>query len=155
MPFENIPASDNIKEVIKAAFDVELDVSGGWGYDRTQALIIHKSEMPLQQLQHTLASMRAFIEMNMTMPENDRYGAINVNETMRECVSENNKIYDKIEYEISGMPERDYEKFIEEYKSQYASPDFDIDAHFKRRRECTVVLKKPFWFDITDVNKIS
>lgn len=153
MPFENIPASDNIKEVIKAAFDVELDVSGGWGYNREQALIIHKSEMPLQQLQHTLASMRAFIEMNMTMPENDRYGAINVNETVRECVSENNKIYDKITYEISGMLERDYEALIEEYKAGYESPGFDIEAHFQKRREKSVVLERDFWFDITHVNK--
>ncbi len=153
MPFKNIPAGDDVKEVIKAAFDVEFDLSGDWGYDMPHAMIIHRTAIPLQQLQHTLASMRAFIEMNMTMPEDERYGAINVNETARECISENNRIYDKITYEISGMPEKLYEKFIDEYKSGYTSPDFDLEAHFRRRKESSVLLEKPFWFDITDVNK--
>ncbi len=155
MPFKNIPNGEDVKEVIKAAFDVELDISGEWGYDQQSAMIIYNTQMPLQQLQHTLASMRAFIEMNMTMPENERYGAININEIARESISENNKIYDKIVYEISGMLESDYEKFIDEYKAGYESPDFDMDAHFRKRKESTLVLEKPFWFDITDINKKS
>jgi len=153
MPFQNIPAGDDIREVIKSAFDIELDISGAWGYEREQALIINSTQIPLQQLQHSLASMRAFIEMNLTMPEEKRYGAINVNETKRECISEDGKIYDKVVYEISGMPERDYERLIEEYKQGYESPDFDIDAHFRKRKEVTVIFEKPFWFDITDINK--
>jgi hypothetical protein len=153
MLFENIPSGDDIKSVIKSAFDTDLDLSGGWGYDKSDALVLHTTTVPLQQIEHTLASMRAFIEMNMTQPENRRYGAINVNEIGRECISENNKIYDKITYEISGMLESEYEKFIEEYKNGYESPDFDLEAHFKRRKEATVVFEKLFWFDITNVNK--
>jgi hypothetical protein len=153
MIFENIPSDDDIKSVIKSAFDVDLDLSGGWGYDKSDALVIHKTDVPLQQIEHTLASMRAFIEMNMTQPDDRRYGAINVNETARECISENNKIYDKITYEISGMLESEYEKFIEEYKNGYESPDFDLESHFKRRKAATVVFEKLFWFDITNVNK--
>ena len=153
MQFQNIPTGEDVQRVIESAFDVKLDVSGDWGYTRESAMVIHATEVPLQQLEHTLASMRAFIEMNMTMPEEERYGAINVNEIARECVSENNKIYDKIVYEISGMPEKEYEKFIDEYKAGYESPEFDLAGHFQRRKEATVELRKPFWFDITDVNK--
>lgn len=153
MQFQNIPTGEDVQRVIESAFDVKLDVSGEWGYTRESAMVIHATEVPLQQLEHTLASMRTFIEMNMTMPEEERYGAINVNEIARECVRENNKIYDKIVYEISGMPEKEYEKFIDEYKAGYESPEFDLSGHFQRRKEATVTLQKSFWFDITDVNK--
>ena len=153
MPFQNIPPGEDVRSVISSVFDVDLDVSGEWGYDPEHAMVIHSTQVPLQQLQHTLASMRAFIEMNLTQPQDQRYGAINVNEKVRECISENYKIYDKIIYEISGMLESDYEKFIEEYKSGYESADFDLEGHFKRRKEATVVLEKVFWFDITNVNK--
>ncbi len=153
MLFQNIPSGDDIRSVIKSAFDVDLELSGDWGYDREHALVIHRTDVPLQQMEHTLASMRAFIEMNMTQPEERRYGAINVNETARECISENNRIYDKIEFEISGMLESDYEALIDEYKAGYGSPEFDMQAHFQKRKEKTVLFRKPFWFDITDVNK--
>jgi len=54
---------------------------------------------------------------------------------------------------LTGVVESDYEKFIDEYKREYGQPDFDLEGHFKRRKEKTVVLQKAFWFDITDVNK--
>ena len=153
MPIQTIPPGDDVKEVIRAAFDVDLELSGDWGYTRERAMVVKRTDVPLQQLEHTLASMRAYIEMHLTMPEEERYGAINVNEKTRECISENNKIYDKITYEISGMLERDYEALIEEYKAGYESPGFDIEAHFQKRREKSVVLERDFWFDITHVNK--
>jgi len=153
MPFKEIAAGEDVKAVVKSAFDIDLDISGDWGYTQQRAMIINHTDVPLENLEHTLASMRAFIEMNMTMPDSKRYGAINVNETKRECISKDNRIYDKITYEISGMLESDYEKFIEEYKEGYETPDFDIQAHFQRRKEATVVMEKVFWFDITDVNK--
>jgi len=153
MPFQNIEPGENIQEVIKSAFDVFLNVSGEWGYSENLALVIHKTDVPLQQLEHTLASMRAFIEMNMTQPEEKRYGAINVNEIARECIAKDNRIYDKIVYETSAMLESDYEKFIDEYKEGYGTPGFDLNEHFQRRKEKTVTLEKVFWFDITDVNK--
>ncbi len=153
MPFQKIPYGEDIRAVIASAFDTTLDVSGEWGYEQEKPLVIERTDMPLMQMEHTLASMRAFIEMNLTQPPEKRYGAINVNELRRECLTENNRIYDKIEYEISGMLEYDYEKLIDEYKAGYGKPEFDMQAHFEKRKACTVVRREVFWFDITDVNK--
>lgn len=151
MMFHEIRSGDNIKEVIKSAFDLDLDVSGEWGYDQNRALIIHSFDGDIKQLEHTLASIRAYIEMNMSLPEERRHGGINVNEIGRKTIRKNNKIYDKIIYEVSGMPEKRYAEFIEEYKKMYELPDFDIEDHFRRRRENTVILNSVFWFDISNI----
>ncbi|HIP46582.1 MAG TPA: hypothetical protein EYG95_03375 [Campylobacterales bacterium] len=149
--FQHIQADDDIKEVIKSAFDLELDVDGGWGYDKDSALIIHDSPMPLLQLQHTLSSMRAHLEMNMTLSKEKRYGAINVNEIKREEKEFNIRKYDIITFEISAMLEETYAKFIEEYKAGQDSDGFDIQAHFERRKKATLIRKEVFWFDISNI----
>ncbi len=149
--FQQIDTDNDIREVIKSAFDLELNIDGGWGYDKDSALIIHASPMPLMQLQHTLASMRAHLEMNMTLPKENRYGAINVNEINRDEKEFNIRKYDIITFEISAMLEGAYAKFIAEYKEGQELVDFDIKEHFERRKEETLIRQEVFWFDISDI----
>ncbi len=46
-----------------------LAVAGAWGYTQKLATIIESTDLPLTQLEHMLASMRTYIEMNMTLPQ--------------------------------------------------------------------------------------
>ena len=129
---------------------MDLSVSGGWGYTQDEATIIHYlNGIPLTQLEHTFASMRAYGEMNMALPENQRYGSINVNETHRETLRTNDKIYEKITYEISAMKEDIYAALIDEYKEGYGKVGFDMEEHFRRRKESTLKREVIHWFDIT------
>ena len=148
--FIQIPSDENIQNVIRSAFDTELPVSGGWGYSKNEATLFesNKDALPLKQLEHMLASMRAYIEMNMTLPEAQRYGSINLNELSRETVEEDGTVYDKVSYEISAMKESVYADFINEYKEGYGKEDFDIEDHFSRRKEATLTRVLTHWFDV-------
>ena len=73
-----------LKRDIKTAFDSDLPVTGSWGYTKDDVTIIEASNMPLKQIEHIFASMRAYVEMNMTLQEGERYGSINLNEKTRE-----------------------------------------------------------------------
>ncbi len=134
--------------IIKAAFDADLDVDGGWGYSHEDVMIIKDKSMPLNQLQHTLATMRAYIKMNMTLVESKRYGAINLNEKKRYEKKISNKTYQVVTYEISAMLESDYNNFIQEYKKNQDSKDFDIQEHFNRRKEATLIRVEDIWFEV-------
>lgn len=148
--FEPLIHENNLKAIIKSAFDMDLSVSGGWGYTQDEATIIHYlNGIPLTQLEHTFASMRAYGEMNMALPENQRYGSINVNETHRETLRTNDKIYEKVTYEISAMKEDIYAALIDEYKEGYGKVGFDMEEHFRRRKESTLKREVIHWFDIT------
>ena len=149
--FQEIDTDGDLKEIIQSAFDVALNVDGGWGYSQNSALIIYKTSFPLEQLQHTLASMRAHLEMSMTQPKEKRYGAINVNEIKREQITTDIRKYDIITFEVSGMLEEVYTAFIQEYKDGQDSADFDVSDHFKRRKKETLIRQEIFWFDISDI----
>ena len=149
--FQKIKNDDSIKVVVKTAFDAEFDIDGGWGYTQDEATIINSTQMPLKELEHTIATMRAYLEMNMTLNEDERYGSINLNEIARETITINQKIYDKIDYTISAMNEKLYAKFINEYKKGYGTKEFDLNKHFKDRKEATINRKVSHWFDKTNI----
>jgi len=143
--FKAINSSDPIKQIIKSAFDMEVDLEGGWGYDEESATIINSTNnLPVEQFEHTLATMRAYIEMNMTLSEDSRYGSINPKELSRESIAGTN--YIKVTYEITGMKEDLYAKFINAYKKGYGTPEFDMSDHFERRKTATLHREVEHWF---------
>jgi predicted small secreted protein len=154
MEFEKLKADNNIKEIIKSAFDAELDIDGNWGYTQEEATILKQINVSILQAEHTLISMRSYIEMNMTLPKEDRYGSINVVEKSREKVELDNKIYDKVLYSVSAMKENIYASFINEYKANYGKNDFDMGEHFDKRKEATIKREILYWFEITQVKEI-
>lgn len=149
--FEQLKSDNDLKEVIKSAFDTDLAISGAWGYTKEQATIIESSNAPLKQLEHMLASMRAYIEMNMTLPQEERYGSINLNETGREQIQDGKLIYDKVTYEITAMKEDQYTAFINEYKEGLGKEGFDITKHFEERKKATLTRNEDYWFEIHQV----
>jgi hypothetical protein len=153
MQFKQINNENPIAQVIKSAFDTELPLSGGWGYQQETATVIEKNEqaIPLSQLEHMLASMRAYLEMNMTLDASERYGSINLNELSREHIKENHKHFDKVTYEISAIKEDIYAAFINEYKEGYGKEGFDLQKHFKQRKEETLTRVVIYWFNISQI----
>ena len=140
--FSPIPSDDPIQEVIKQVFDMDLDVDGGWGYTQNDPIISHTKTIPTTQLQHTLASMRTHLEMSMTQPAEQRYGGINLTELSKE--TKNNT--DKVTYRVTAMLESDYTDFIAAYKEGYGTETFDMEAHFKARKDATLERTIIVWF---------
>jgi len=137
MKIEKISAEDGISKIIKSAFDMDLDISGGWGYSHNDAIVINEVDDNIAQLQHTLCSIRTHLELNLTREAQDRYAGINLNEVSRENIDMGGKHYEKITYKIDAMLESEYAKFIDEYKQGYGKDGFDLEAHFNNRKSAT------------------
>jgi hypothetical protein len=133
--FEPISSDDPIRDVIKQAFDMDMVVDGGWGYSADMPIILHANSMPPKQLQHTLASMRAHLEMGMTLPPDKRYGGSNLPDLCRPAVQQH---IEAVTYRVTAMPESDYADFIKIYKEKYGTEGFDMEAHFNARKEATL-----------------
>jgi hypothetical protein len=151
MNFQEIDCLDSVRDIIKEAFDMALDIEGCFGYDRKRAFIINSTDRDLTQFEHMLATMRAHLSMSMMLPKDERYGAINLNEIKREQKSIDSKLYDIVTYEVTAMRESDYKALIEEYKEGIEREDFDMEAHFKKRKNATVKLTQDIWFDISSL----
>jgi hypothetical protein len=152
--FHRLNNEEPIRKVLKAAFDADIDIDGGWGYDEASALRIRalSEGVSKEQMQHMLASMRTYLEMHLTLPKEKRYGSINLNEEKREQLEANGSKLECVTYRAEAMKESDYEAFIEEYKQGYGKPDFDLNDHFQRRKEATLVRNVICWFDISKVS---
>ncbi len=146
--FEQLKSDNDLKEVIKSAFDADLALSGAWGYTQELATVIESTDLPLAQLEQMIASMRSYIEMNMTLPKEDRFGSINLNETHREQESVGDLLYDKVTYEITAMKEDIYASFINAYKEGYGTEGFNMTEHFDQRKKATLTRIEVYWFEI-------
>lgn len=144
--FQKIPSGDPLKEVIKTAFDADMDISGAWGYTQEEATYVHSTQLPIEQFEHTFAMMRAYIEMNMTLSEAERFGSINPREINREEIMQGSKTFHKVTYEITAMQESIYSDFINAYKEGYGQEDFDMNAHFQARKDATLHREVEHWF---------
>jgi len=145
--FKQLPAVDDLAGVIEDVFGVKLDISGGWGYDNNSVVIVHSLDIPIDQFLYMFSSMRANIEMNMTLEDGNRYGGINTNFVDGKQIEIENKVYDMITFEITAMKESIYADFIQEYKDNYGkNKDFDMSEHFKQREANTIKLQSDFWF---------
>lgn len=146
--FEQLKSDNDLKEVIKSAFDADLALSGAWGYTQELATVIESTELPLTQFEQMIASMRTYIEMNMVLQKEDRFGSINLNEIHREQESVGNLLYDKVTYEITAMKEDIYTSFINAYKEGYGTEGFDMTEHFDQRKKATLTRNEVYWFEI-------
>jgi len=149
--FIQVPKEEVIKQMIKSRFDVEIDVEGSWGYTQKEATIIKAKHPPLKQLQHNLAMMRAYIEMNMTLTSDKRYGGISVSQTDSQTIKEDGLIFHKVTNTITAIKEEQYNKFIKEYKNNYEKDGFDLAEHFERRKKETLTRVVEHWFEVSKV----
>lgn len=151
--FKRLQESTNIQELIKTTFDADLPLSGDWGYGKDSASIITDlpQSMPLTQLEHMITTIRAHLEMNITQEEAHRYGAINANELSREERQENGLVYDRVTYEVTAIKEGLFKQFIQEYKEGYEKEGFDLNEHFKRRKEATLTREIVHYFEVSHV----
>jgi hypothetical protein len=146
MKFQEIEVENNLEELVKVAFNADLKLDGAWGYTQALATEIKAgNEGSTSQVEFTLATMRAYLEMNMTLNDAERYGAINLQELSREKID---AVYDKVTYEISAMKETEYKAFIAEYKENSGKVGFDMSDHFQRRKEATLKREVVHWFKV-------
>ena len=151
--FDTLQENTNIQEIIKETFDADLPLSGDWGYSKDRASIITAlpQGMPLPQLEHMITSIRAHLEMNITQEKENRYGAINANEISREESQSNGLIYAKVTYEVTAIKENLFKQFIHEYKEGYEKEGFDLNEHFKRRKEATLTREIVHYFEVSPI----
>lgn len=145
--FKSVEPVDSIREVIKDVFEVDLDIQGGWGYDNNTATFVNSLEIPLEQFVHMFATIRATIEMNLTLEQEDRFGGINANFEESKKFEIQNKTFDVLTFKVTAMKESVYADFIQEYKDGYGKKEFDLADHFKRREENTITRYVDYWFD--------
>ncbi|MEA3523226.1 MAG: MOSC domain-containing protein [Campylobacterota bacterium] len=149
--FEKAQDVEDIRETIRDIFDLDLDISGGWGYNQQSALKIRKIESSFEQFAHTFAIIRSNVEMNIMQEEANRYSGLNVHVENQEKITKNKIDYKVVSFKITATATKQNKEFIKEYKENYGKENFDIQEHFQKRKNSEITRIIECWFDTTSM----
>lgn len=161
-PLYPIKSMESPREILAADFKSlrgGLPIRGGWGYSQEDACIIDKND-PLVDpsvpfdgvgLEYLFVEKRIYEEMIIFRPDGEKFSGIKWNLLQQSTLHEGERVFDKLVFEITAFPDKDWEKLKAEFEATqgYGHPEFDSEAHERKRQEKMVRLTREYWFDIT------
>ena len=84
-------------------------------------------------------------------PDGEKFSGIKWNLKERNTYNEGGRVFDKLVFEITAFPDKDWDELKAEFDGPqgYGHPDFDAEAHERKRQMKMVRITRDFWFDIT------
>jgi len=150
------------KKVLAEHFEslaAELPINGGWGYTKDDACIIDKNDpvvdpsLPFDgvAVEYVFVEKRIYEEMIIFRPAGEQFAGIKWNLQEQHLIEKDGRYFDKLIYEITAFPDNDWEELKAEFEGPqgYNNPEFDEEAHERKRQEKMLRFNREFWFDIT------
>jgi len=102
-------------------------------------------------VEYVFVEKRIYEEMIIFRPKGEKFSGIRWELQQQSTVHEGRKVFDKLVFEITAFPEKDWEELKAEFEGPqgYGHPGFDCEAHERKRQEKMVRFTREFWFDIT------
>lgn len=134
-----------------------LPIKGGWGLSREEAVIIDKNDESVNQhqpfngvaIEYTYIEYFNYLDLVTFKSEDERYSGIRYEKKKQELIQDEQKIYDKLSVIVTCFTDNDWDELKQEYENNAHLPDFDEEAHNKKRDEKQLFLEREFWFEIS------
>lgn len=161
-PLNPVTSQESPREILAADFKSlrgGLPIRGGWGYSQADACIIDKND-PLVDpsepfdgvgVEYVFVEKRIYEEMIIFRPDGEKFSGIKWNLQEQRTLHEGGRVFDKLLFEITAFPANDWEELKAEFEGPqgYGHPEFDVEAHERKRQEKMVRYTREYWFDIT------
>lgn len=161
-PIHKINTQQAPREILIADFkslNGGLPIHGGWGYTQNDACIIDRNDplvdaaLPFDGIgiEYLFVEKRIYEEMIILRPDGDAFSGIQWSLQSQCTLASEGRRFDKLVFEITAFGDGDWEALKAEFAGPrgYGHPDFDGEAHERKRQEKTVRFTREFWFDIT------
>jgi hypothetical protein len=161
-PLYPITSKESPREILAADFKSlrgGLPIRGGWGYTKEDACIIDKNDplvdpaLPFDGVgvEYVFVEKRIYEEMIILRPAGEKFSGIQWNLHVKDLLHETGRSFDRLIFDISAFRDNDWEELKAEFEGPqgYGTPDFDEEAHERKRQEKMVRFTREFWFDIT------
>ena len=78
----------------------------------------------------------------------EKFSGIKWNLKERNTYNEGGRVFDKLVFEITAFPDKDWDELKAEFDGPqgYGHPDFDAEAHERKRQMKMVRITRDFWF---------
>ena len=137
----------------------ELPIRGGWGFTKEDAVVIDKNDpivnpaMPFDGvgIEYLFVEKRIYEELIINLPAGEKFSGITWDLITQGVVADGDRKFDHLEFEIRAFRDQDWEDLKAEWEGPNGctSPNFDEEAHTKKRDSLQVCLRREYWFDIT------
>ena len=154
-----IYARESLREILLADFKTALPISGGWGYEIKDAVVINKQssngvgEIPQNRLsiQHFVIQKRAFEELIIFRKTGDAFGEIKWSPISQRLLSFSEKKYDHLRFSITCLHDSDIERLKNEYFDQHDKVDAisDWKEFVTSHADLHYHYETDYWFDIS------
>jgi hypothetical protein len=149
----------SLAEGIRQVANVDLPISGGWGYTLTGAVrirrpaptLVGKGGAMLRAVEESVVEQRSLLELVAARDESDRLYGLRCNERGDDWVECEGRHFHRRLVDISGLREADFAELKAEFESGKNDPTFDFHAHATKRDERLVHVERAFWFDVTEL----
>jgi len=154
-----IYARESLREILLADFKMALPISGGWGYEIQDAVVINKQssngvgEMPQNRLsiQNFIIQKRAFEELIIFRKTGDKFGEINWLPISQRLLSFAERKYDHLRFSITCLHDSDIVRLKNEYFDQHDKEGAisDWKEFVASHAELHYYYETDYWFDIS------
>ncbi|MCF8067444.1 MAG: hypothetical protein K9L30_02550 [Desulfobacterales bacterium] len=157
-----IRSEETPREIITMDFKLlkgELPISGGWGYSKEDAVIIDKNDpvvptgMPFDGvgIEYIFVEKRIYEELIIFRSGSNQFSGIKWNRIKQELISDGDRKFDVLFFDVTAIPDTDWEQLKSEWKSNngFQESQSALDAHIEKRNSKTVHYQTEYWFDIT------
>jgi hypothetical protein len=161
-PITQIESNESPRQVLAEDFKSlrgGLPIRGGWGYTKEDACIIEKDDplvdpgLPFNgvKIEYTFVEKRIYEELIIFRLEGEKFSGISWELQSQRQINEDGRSFDKLVFDITAFRDDDWEELKAEFEggNGFNNPDFDEQAHERKRQEKMIRLTRDFWFDIT------
>ena len=137
----------------------ELPIQGGWEYTIEDAVVIDRNDPIVSKvlpfdgvgIEYVFVEKRIYEELIIFREKHKQYSGIEWDLLEQGLAHRNNRSYDKLIFEVTALPDKDWEELKAEWEGPdgFISTDFDEDAHIQKRDSRTIRYITEYWFDIT------
>ena len=144
---------------LKNSFDLDLPISGGWGYSIEDCVIIDKTDptvdpkLPFDgtKVEQTFIEKRIHAELIDFREQGDELAWSNrtlITQLMKEI---DNRKFDVMHFRVSAITERDWHFLKADWESNnsYADNEEGKERHMRERQLRACFYETQYWFDIT------
>jgi hypothetical protein len=158
---QRIETAESPREVLAADFPSLgfLPIRGGWGYTKADACIIDKDDPSVDRdlpfygvgVEYAFVGKRIYEELIIRRPPTEWFSGIQWQLISQALVVDEDRSYDRLRFAVTAIPEPDWIALKAEWEGPngHGSPNFDEEAHQRKREACTVHMEREYWFDIT------
>lgn len=137
-----------------------LPIRGGWGYSKEDAVVIDRSHpaaanfKPFNgvEVEYAFIQLRMYEELIGTRQPGEQHMGCKFKLIKQNLVAgEGGKKYDVMLCDITALPDDVFEALKAEWEGPdgFASDDFDVEEHERRRGAATVHYVGEYWFEIS------